>query len=213
MLNIFKKRFKKQKAVFTTVIDFSNEYKGNNDKLRPGGNYYSRNDKKFTYDQLKSFAVSAIEKDFGREVEEIAGLPVYDIRVNRTYNGSIELVFTILFNSYQFIAGIKDFFDSLRLIRDTSDKFLTGKLNDEYGEEMFTARTSISYPRTDYYYYPEDLFMGKRGRHMLSHLANNSNNNSPSRDGFFYYLLLTNIVLTAILIFMVYKAVAQTYGW
>jgi hypothetical protein len=212
MINIFKRHLKKQRAVFSVNIDFSHEYKKKQDKLCPGCSYYSRNERKFTYDQLKSFVISTIEKDFGREVEEISGIPVYDIRVNRSYNGSIELVFTILFNAYQFIAGLKDFFDSLRLIRSTADKFLQTKLNDEYGDEMFDVNTSISYPNTDNYYYPEDLFHGKRGRYFLSHLIDNSNNNK-GRDGFFYYLLFTNILLTLILIFMIYKAVAQTYGW
>ena len=211
MFNIFKRQFKKQKAVFTTKIDFSNDYKGNQRKLRPNGLYCGRKEKEFSYEQLKSFAIATIEKDFKREVEEIAGLPVYDIKVNRTYNGSIELVFTILFNGYQFIASIKDFFDSLRLIKNTSEKFLSSRLNDEYGENIFDVWTSISYPNTDYYYYPEDLLKGKRGKYLNPYLANNFSNGG--RDGFFYYLLLTNIVLIVLLIFMVYKAVAQTYGW
>ena len=211
MLKFFKKRLQKQKAVFTVKIDLNRDNKNNGDTLRPGESYYAKNERKFTYDQLKSFAIAAIEKDFPREVEEISGLPVYDIRVNRSYAGSIELVFTILFNSYQFIAGIKDFFDSLRLIRETSDKFLKGKLSDEYGD-MFDIHTNISFPNTDYYHYPEDLFMGKRGRHLLSNLVSHNSNDNP-RDGFFYYLLISNIVLTGIIIFMVYKAVANTYGW
>lgn len=211
MRNIFRRRFQKKRAVFTVKIDFNRNFKQNQNDLEPGGKYYSQNEKQFTYDEIKVVAISAIEKEFPREVEEITGLPVYDIRVNRTYTGSIELVFTILFNSYQFIAGIKDFFDSLRLIRDTSNKFLKNKLRQQYGD-IFEVDTTISYPQTDNYYYPEDLFMGKRGRHLLSHLAATSNPNN-GRSGFFYYLLFTNIILTAIIIYMVYKAVAQTYNW
>jgi hypothetical protein len=77
---------------------------------------------------------------------------------------------------------------------------------------MFDVDTSISYPQTDNYYYPDDLFMGKRGRHFFSHLVSDSASNN-GRDGFFYYLLIANIVLTGIIIYMVWKAVVHTYGW
>jgi hypothetical protein len=113
MFNFFRKRLQKKKAVFTVKIDLNYEYRNNNQEVfEPGRTYYSRKEQKFTYEEIKSLATSTIEKELPREVEDIAGLPVYDIRVNRSYTGSIELVFTILFNGYQFIAGIKDFFDS-----------------------------------------------------------------------------------------------------
>jgi hypothetical protein len=211
MKNIFRSKLGKQKAVFTVNLDFNYEYKKEYESLKPGKSYYLKNDNnKISYDEIKNFAIDLIEKTLPREVEEICGLPVFDIRVNRTYQGSIELVLTIIFNTYQFIAGIKDFYDNLRLIRETINKFLKTRINNEFGD-YFDVNSSISYPNTDYYLNPEEFLMRNKGRYNLPVFINNGQ--KPNRDAFFYYLLFSNIILTAIVIFMIYKAVAQTYGW
>lgn len=210
MLNLFKKRLYKRRAVFTVKIDLEFNPRQKQGSLKPGGNYYSSTDRRFSYEELKLFVIKAIEQDFQKDVEKIAWLPVDKIRVIETYTGSIVLVYEILFNSYQFIAGIKDFFDSIRLIQETSDRFLKNRLMQEYGE-MFETRSEISYPKEHAQEYLEEIF---HRRHRRDEGPNIKIQNLISRrDGLFYYLLISNIILIIIIVLMLYKAAVQVYGW
>lgn len=186
MRNLFRTKLSKQKAVFTVNIYFDYEHKKEYGSLKPRKSYYiENNNEKFSYDDLKKISIEAIEKNFQREIEEICGLPVIDIRVNRTYRGSIELVFIVLFNAFQFIDGIKDFYDNLRLIRETSNKFLKNRIKDEC-EDFFEVNTTISYPNTDHYFNPEELLKRIKGRFIMPPFIPNGQN--CRRDGLFYYL-------------------------
>ena len=209
MMNIFKKNQKKQRAVFSVNIDLLYEYaEAHNTQLRPGKSfcYDSQEKEKFTYEDIKKFITKKIETEFRKDFEEISGIPIRHIKVNRSYEGSIELVFTILFNTYQFIAGLKDFFDSIELIKRLSERFIKSRLEEEFNYDMFTVSTSILYPKTEYYYEKMNLNNGKSSSELID-------SSYKKRDVFFYYLLFANIILVTVLFFLIYKAVAQTYGW
>ena len=213
MKNIFKSNQRKQRAIFSVNIDLLYQYaEDNGTKLRQGNSFHydskdnSKGNERFTYEDIKRFVTNKIETEFRKEVEEISGIPISRIKVNRSYEGSIELVFTIIFNTYQFISGLKDFLDSIELIKRLSERFIKSSLEKEYNYDMFTVSTSTLYPKTEYYYEKMDLNRGK----FSSELIDSSN---KKRDVFFYYLLFANIILVAVLFFLIYKAVFQTYGW
>lgn len=201
---------KNVKAIFEAKIDFNKEFKENYGELSSGRRYYfprqNQKEEKTSYEDIKHFLSDTIEEDLKKHLIKTTGIKITEIRVTGEYNGSIELVFVILFNAYQFIAGMKDFYDNIRMIRNHSRKFIYRKLIEKYGD-AFTVETNIEYPSIDRY---EDLFWlsQKRGLPFSFH-----QDNENKRDGLFYYLLISNIVLISIIGLLVFKAVKHFYGF
>lgn len=216
-----------KKAVFKVKITFNENY---GEKFAPKSNYYndrgemkltstktynfSSRDEKIHFEQIKMVAIEDFEKDLLKEINNVLEYPANSVEINGVYEGSIEIVFSVLFNAYQFIAGIKDFFDSLKLISNTSNRILRKRLTDKYGD-YFNISTEIEYPTNgnDFHRFEEEmLLMRKTGRGMTLPIPN-YNEPISNRDAFFYYLLFSNIILTLIIIFLVWKALVSTYHW
>jgi hypothetical protein len=206
---IFRKR-NELKAVFEITIEFSRDYNDKFGDLKEGGSYYFPNnrnhEKETTYLEIKSFLIHEIEEELKPFLTKITDLQILDLRLNGSFNGSIELIFTILFNSYQFIAGLKDFYDNLRLIKNHSNRFIKQRLDSRYGP-VFNVGTNIEYPSIDRH---DEMFwmMHKEG---FPFFPNDSFN--QKRDGLFYYLLISNIVLITLLGLLIFKAVKTYFGF
>jgi len=206
-MNLFRRR-KPIKAIFGTKIDFRDNKEFG--ELEKGGSYHiprrSNQEKQTSYDEIKSFATNLIEDELKKHLAKTVGLQIQDIRVTADYEGSIELVFVVLFSTFQFVAGIKDFYDSLRLIRNHAAKYLNRRLEEKYGP-VFNVDANIEYPTIDRY---EELFM-LFGHHDLP-FPFHSHEHSK-RDGLFFYLLISNIILLTIIGFLIFKAVKSYYGF
>lgn len=132
-----------------------------------------------------------------------------DIEIIDEFEGSIEILVSFILGVYSNIASLKDFYDSLKLIRSQSEKLIKKDLSSKYGD-VFKIHTSIEYPSTDRYAYFEEMFFHGKGRPFF--LPVGSTNSANKRDGLFWYLLISNIVMLIILILMTYKAVINQYG-
>ena len=208
-LGMFSKRTH-LKAVYGLKVDFRGGIKKDYGELREGENYflphYRNKEVETSYLEIKSYLIKAVEEDLQPFLSKTTDIKILDLKLTGSYNGSIELVFTILFNSYQFIAGLKDFYDNLRLIRSQTNRFIRQRLESKYGE-IFDVSTNIEYPSTDSH---DDLFwmMHKGGIPIKLHDSGNQ-----KRDGLFYYLLVSNIILLSIVGLLVFKAVKSYYGF
>ena len=198
------------KAVFELHVDFKREYKEKYGELCEGNSYYlhrkSNTDNGTKYEDIQGFISSLVEEELKKHLAKTVGIEIAEIRVTNNYRGSIELVFVVLFNAYQFIAGMKDFYDNVRLIRNQSAKYIRHRLEDRYGS-VFDVSANVEYPSIDRH---DDLFwlFHKGGMPFPS-----KSSESSKRDGLFYYLLVSNIVLLAIVVLLVYRAVKSYYGF
>ena len=127
-------------------------------------------------------------------------MQIKDIRVTADYEGSIELVFVVLFNTFQFVSGMKDFYDNVRLIRNHSKKYISRRLDEKYGY-VFNVNSDIEYPTIDR---NDDLFWSLR--HGKFPFPIHSSDGYSRRDGLFFYLLFSNIILLIIIGFLIFTA-------
>jgi hypothetical protein len=205
---LFKRR-SSVKAIFEVKIDFADRKQYG--ELQKGGSYYfprfSNQEKKTSYEEIKGYLTDIVEDDLKKHLSKAVGMQIKDIRVTADYDGSIELVFVVLFNVFQFVAGMKDFYDNVRLIRNHSRKYIARRLDDKYGS-VFNVSTDIDYPNVDRY---DELF--SMFRHGEFPFPIHSSNGNISRDGFFYYLLFSNIVLLVVIGFFIFNAVKSYYGF
>jgi hypothetical protein len=209
MFKKIKKTRNNLKAVFATRISFSSTFEKEVGKLEEGGTYYFPNNKhenEITYLEIQSFLIKIIEEDLKPFLSKTTELEIIDLRLTGSYNGSIELVFAILFNSYQFIAGLKDFYDNIRLIRNHSNRFIKQRIESRFGP-YFSVNTDVEYPSTDRF---EEFFWLNHKRGILPY---QNESEISKRDGLFYYLLVSNIVLVILLGVLVFKAVKSFYGF
>ena len=192
----------KSQAVFSITIDQAS----NCERLEPHRSYYYREiEGKTTYKEIQDFCVGIINKELKTEVEELVPLPIKTIEVKKEYEGSIVLIFQVVFNIFQFVAGIRDFYDSVELIKKISEKHLHKRLKEHYGDVFSVdTRSLTSHDRYDF----DDMVGKRKYNHRLALILNAG---SSKRDAFFYYLLISNIVLLAIVIALVFRAVMQTY--
>lgn len=220
MKRLFNKPIAKKRVVFRATIDLSSNYSDrfnpnsyaydDINRLRRSNKYYFGNkEEKVSYDEIKDLLTDTLERELLPDVNDILDTLILGVKINSVNEGSIEIIFTVLLNAYQYIASISDFFDSINLIKDTAQKLLYKKLRKNYGD-YFNVNVYNILPSTSHSYIEEMSHWNvKRGRGFPLNLHNDTNR----RDGFFYYLLFSNIVLIAIVIFLVWKAVKTTYGW
>ena len=199
-----KNKFLRKRAIFSVKINFNRKYQERyGDELTSDKTYWLKKQENVSYSDIKSFVEEIISKELVNEYKEFVDLPIHSIQINRTYEGSIEVFFSVLFNAYQFIAGYKGFFDSLKMIKTATSKHIEKRLREKYGD-YFNVDTYLETPQ-DNYRDMEHFFM-KRGYFPFVE------NLTEKRDGFFYYLLVSNIVLLIVIILLVARAVIQFYG-
>jgi len=99
-MQLFKKRELHNtscKAFFLASIDFNRDYRnriGHNLVSLPKKYEFDENLEE-TYDGLKKFAISVLENKLPEECKQLVGIPICKVKVERVYEGSIELCFTI----------------------------------------------------------------------------------------------------------------------
>ncbi|MCL2119928.1 MAG: hypothetical protein FWH27_16035 [Planctomycetaceae bacterium] len=229
MRKLFRKsnNIEEHKAVFSVRVDFNYEYRerirkidkvrkiDEDEQLRPGGRYYfESNDEnkigvKATYENIRDFVSNVLVGDLANVCNQYLDVPLdvpVKIQVTGNYDGSLVLVFSAIFNTVQFISGVKDIYDIAQLIRDLAEERIEKRLDKEYGN-YFKVNVKQRLPRDsreDYYNLER---MMEKGRLPLVFSTQSKN----KCGAFFWYLLVSNIVLVSVIMLLVFKALQKVY--
>ena len=195
-------------AVFKMHIDFNPEVKEEYGLLLPGREYRflrKQREKAFyaSYEEIVQFVTNILNNELVEEYNKSTLLHVSQIEVMETYKGSIEILFSVIFDTLGVISGLKDLYDCIELIKELTTIHVTKRMEREYGDN-FKIRTYPVVPK-------EEIHKYKKSCKHHSNCPILTTSDSCKRDAFFYYLLISNIVLLTILILLVYKAVITMY--
>lgn len=191
------------------------------DNLAPQGGFYAHSkkhreycdsDNVARYNDVRDFCERVINEEIIGEIHELTDIPIKEVKVNRTYEGSLIVVFSVLFNVYQFISGIAGFRDTIVLIENTVRRHMKKRLDDEFRTDGDFEVMVNSEKDNNYSYVLEDLFhfgFGRRGGAIPIPIDEPSY--SSKRDGLFWYLLISNVVLLILLGILVSRAVISVY--
>jgi len=200
-------------VVFSVTVDFNSSGYHLFGRLRPSASYnLSREDKVFeysenrpmmvTYETLKNNIVVIINNELEPIAKFASNNAVQSVDVLETREGSILVLFQAVFNAMQFVSGIKDFYESIELIRKLANVHIKNRLDANYGDYFDVDTTILAYPSK----LPlcVDTMLCKKKGACINHLR-------KERDGFFYYLLVANVILLFLLVTLVFKAVMTVY--
>ena len=189
---------KQYKAVFRARIDFKND-EPQQEPLVPGHSYYLENERKVSYSDITNEAERIINSDLKPELQKYTDISIEEVQVQAVYEGSIEIIYTVILGFLNLVGGLKDLYDSVHLISEISERYIKKKLSNKFGNH-FRVDTYVIAPREEDYWRFEKRYMVVRG-----------NEEKLQRDAFFYYLLIANIVLLVIVGILVFGAVKAVY--
>lgn len=150
--------------------------------------------------------IKTIVAIINNELEPIAKIAsnnaVQSVDVLETQEGSILVLFQAIFNVMQFVSGIKDFYESVELIKNLTNTLIRHRLDANYGNYFNVGTVILAHPSK----LPlcTDVVPCSKKESFIGHLR-------KIRDGFFYYLLIANVVLLCLVIALVFKAVMTVY--
>jgi len=204
-------KWRKNNAVFLAKIDFNDETKRQLGELKPGRGYrlssLESNDenkiKEVEYNTIKEKIVGIIENDIKQTINESTIIHVKSVAILGEYNGSIEVLFSVVFTALGVISGIKDLYDSVQIIKEISRTIIKKGLEKERVNYFDVTLKTISPMGADNYSWRE--------KHYYGDIRESEDCQCKKRDAFFYYLLVSNIVLLFTLGAMVFKAVTTIY--
>ena len=192
-------RKKKQyKAVFRTRIDFKNDEKTSR-PLRPGQTYYFENQREVSYSDIANETERIINNDLKDELQKYTSLSIQEVQTQSVYEGSIEIIFTVILSFLELVGGLKDLYDAVYLLKEIAERHINKKLSNKFGNH-FRVDTYVIAPREEDYWRFEKRYMVEQG-----------SNGEVKRDAFFYYLLVANVVLLLIVGVLVFGAVKTVY--
>lgn len=195
-------------ALFRMSIDFNSKAHERYESLQPHCKYHfssKQNEQTVTvcYEEITKFVRNVIEYDLSTRYNNSSLISVSKIEVIEVYRGSINILFSVMFNILGLISGLKDLYDCIELIRELANIHVTNRLDEQYGD-IWDVNTRIIVPCERPYerrklHRPNDDYLV----HTYPRIY--------SRDAFFYYLLTSNVILLILIIFLVYKAVITMY--
>lgn len=192
---------KRYKAVFRTKIDFKyNESR--EESLLPGHTYYLERgfNEKVSYTNISDEAVRIINSELKPELQKYTDVSIDGVQVQAVYEGSIEIIYTVILGFLNLVSGLKDLYDTVYLINEISELYINKKLTDRF-VRYFQVDTYVIRPGKSGYRYLEDEM-----RWNCS-----VDRSVEKRDMFFHYLLVTNIILLIISGVLVFEAVKIVY--
>ena len=201
------------RVVFSVIVDFNSSGHRRFGRLQPSARYdfsergeilgYSDDRHKMvTYEELRDEIVAIIKNELEPISKIASNNAVQSVDVLGTQEGSILVLFQAAFNAIQFVSGIKDFYDSIELIRNLANTHIGHRLDANYGD-YFNVDTAILAHPNKLPLCTDTVPCSKKGP-FIGHLQ-------KERDGFFYYLLIANVVLLCLLVALVFKAVMTVY--
>ena len=87
------------------------------------------------YERIKGGCIEALQNDLPRECESI-GLPVSSVRFNRADRGSLELLFTTVWDFVQTAGDVAAFYDAVRLAGALAERLLERAALADCGRKM-----------------------------------------------------------------------------
>lgn len=195
-----KKSSKQYKAVFRTKIDFK-QTEPHQKPLLPGYSYYLEEGSniKVSYTDISDEAVRIINSDLKPELQKYTDIFIEEVQVQAVYEGSIEIIYTVILSFLNLVSGFKDLYDAVHLIREISERHINKKLSDRFGRH-FKVDTYVIVPESKDYW-----------RHEEMRWNWSEDSSVEKRDAFFYYLLVSNIILLIIVGVLVFGAVKTVY--
>lgn len=154
---------------------------------------------KVSYNDIANEVVWIINSDLGPELQKYTDISVKEVEAQAVYEGSIEIIYSVVLGFLDLVGGLKDLYDAVRLIREISERHIDKKLSDSFGRH-FKVDTYVIVPESRDYWRLEENVMAVR-----------RDSNVEKRDAFFYYLLVANIVLLIIAVVLVFGAVKTVY--
>lgn len=196
-----KKEEKQYKAVFRARIDFKHA-EPYQESLHPGGVYYwnKHSDLEVSYDDIVNEAVRIINSELKPELQKYTSISIQEVEVQAVYEGSIEIIYTVVLSFLNLVGGLKDLYDVVHLVREISERHVNEKLSDRFGRH-FKVDTYVIVPESREYWRFEKEKLGDP----------RLDSSIVKRDAFFYYLLVANIVLLIIVAVLVFGAVKTVY--
>lgn len=152
-----------------------------------------------SYTDISDEAVRIINSDLKLELQKYTDISIKEVQVQAVYEGSIEIIYTVILSFLNLVSGLKDLYDAVRLISEISDRYINKKLSDRFGRH-FKVDTYVIVPESKDYWRIEELGWNRRVDRSVE-----------KRDAFFYYLLVANIVLLVIVGVLVFGAVKAVY--
>lgn len=196
-----KKEEKQYKAVFRARIDFNHD-EPYQKSLHPGGVYYlnEHSGLKVSYEDIANEAVRIINCGLKPELHKYTSITIKEVEVQAVYEGSIEIIYSVVLSFLALVGGLKDLYDAVRLIKEISERHINKKLSDRFGRH-FKVDTYVIVPESrEYWWFEKEKFGDPRQSSSI-----------VKRDAFFYYLLVANIVLLIIVAVLVFGAVKIVY--
>lgn len=192
---------KQYKAVFRTRIDFKND-EPLQKPLHPGGLSYldKHSESQVSYTDISHEAVRIINSELKPELQKYTDIFIKEVQVQAVYEGSIEIIYTVILGFLNLVSGLKDLYDAIHLLREISERHINKKLSDKFGRH-FKVDTYVIVPESrDYWRLEEKMRRNKSGDGSVE-----------KRDTFFYYLLVANVILLVIVGVLVFGAVEAMY--
>lgn len=134
------------KAVFRTEIDF--RYDDEPQKyLFPGRSYYLNggSNEKVSYNDIANEAVRIINTELKPELQKYTDISVKEVEAQAVYEGSIEIIYSVVLGFLNLVSGLTDLYDAVHLIREISERHINKKLSDRFGKH-FKVDTYVVVP-------------------------------------------------------------------
>lgn len=191
---------KQYKTVFRARIDFNYD-EPHQKPLRTGGLYYwdKYSELKVSYNYIANEAVRIINSELKPEMQKYTDISIEEVQVQAVYEGSIEIIYTVILSFLNLVSGLKDLYDAVHLICEISERHINKKLSDRFGRH-FKVDTYVIVPEYKDHWRLEEKMIGAQG-----------DSSAAKRDAFFYYLLVANIVLLVIVGMLVFEVVKTVY--
>lgn len=200
-------------VVFSVTIDFNSSGYLKFGRLRPSAQYYFNETEEIhgntnnqqmivTYKTLRDDIVAIINNEMKPIAKIASNNAVQSVDVLETREGSILVLFRAIFDTMQFVSGIKDFYESVELIRNLTNTHIRHRLDANYGNYFNVDTITLAHPNK----LPlcADVVPCSKKESFIDHLR-------KGRDGFFYYLLIANVILFCLVVALVFKAVMMVY--
>jgi hypothetical protein len=198
-----------QEVIFSAQIEYNDEEKGHISK--------DSRSNEISFEKLDSEARKIICQELPSDLDKIYGIKA-DIRYIDSREGSLIIFFGAMITTYGLIANYKDFFESIRLIKEHGQRLLK-TLERRLHIPPLSIYIKNEYPELPH---PDSMRYSLRLKHLfhmfppdiaemiLEKRAYDIDNYSK-RDGFFWYLIFMNIILIITLGALVAAAVIKVY--
>ena len=200
---------RKREVIFSATIEYKDDEK----------RHISRNSHgdETSFEKLDSEARKILCQELPSDLDKIYGIKA-DIRYIDSREGSLIVFFGAMITTYGLIANYKDFFESVRLIKEHGSRLLR-TLERRLHIPDLSIYVKDEYPELPH---PDSMRYHSRLKHlfhmfppdiaeMILETGVYGTNNHSKRDGFFWYLVIMNVILLIALCALVAAAVIKVY--